>query len=431
MRITIVTVGSRGDVQPYVALGAGLQAAGHSVRLNTHTAYEPLARRHGLDFHKLEGDPRAILEAGRGRFNTLNPLTFWSRLLRAGAPIYRGMAQDVLEASRDADAILYSSLAYFAAYDVARKCGALPLAAYLQPVTPTHYFPMPSSPPLPRWLRFVRGPLNRLSFTVGEWLFWLVVRPAVNQMRREMLDLPPLPLRPPYVGAQTAARPVLYGYSPAVLPPPPDWPPHCHVTGYWLLGAEDWTPPEALSRFLEAGPPPVYIGFGSMNSNDAEKTTRIVLEALASAGQRAVLFTGWGALTSQRLPESVLAIDSTPHDWLFPRMAAVVHHGGGPAGRHPVDHHPLHGRSAVLGGARPGAGRRPGADPASAAHGRWPGSGCPLRDRGSGNARTGRCAGRAPSRGRWRREGRCPVRTLRARRLTRLAQGHVLSAGGG
>ncbi len=328
MRITIVTVGSRGDVQPYVALGAGLQAAGHSVRLNTHTAYEPLARRHGLDFHKLEGDPRAILEAGRGRFNTLNPLTFWSRLLRAGAPIYRGMAQDVLEASRDADAILYSSLAYFAAYDVARKCGALPLAAYLQPVTPTHHFPMPSSPPLPRWLRFARGPLNRFSFTVGEWLFWLVVRLAVNQMRREMLDLPPLPLRPPYVGAQTAARPVLYGYSPAVLPPPPDWPPHCHVTGYWLLGAEDWTPPEALSRFLEAGPPPVYIGFGSMNSNDAEKTTRIVLEALASAGQRAVLFTGWGALTSQRLPESVLAIDSTPHDWLFPRMAAVVHHGG-------------------------------------------------------------------------------------------------------
>jgi UDP:flavonoid glycosyltransferase YjiC (YdhE family) len=123
--------------------------------------------------------------------------------------------------------------------------------------------------------------------------------------------------------------PVLYGFSPLVIPPPPDWGGNVHVTGYWFLEpAVSWTPPADLTTFLDGGPPPIYVGFGSMSSRRPEETTRLVLSALAQTGQRAVLLSGWGGLTKADLPDSVLMIHSVPHDWLFRRVAAVVHHGG-------------------------------------------------------------------------------------------------------
>jgi UDP:flavonoid glycosyltransferase YjiC (YdhE family) len=123
--------------------------------------------------------------------------------------------------------------------------------------------------------------------------------------------------------------PVLYGFSPSVLPPPPDWSSEVHVTGYWFLDPpEDWTPPSRLVAFLEAGPPPLYIGFGSMGSRDPQKTSQLVLEALAPAKQRAVILSGWGGLETADLPAHAIAVDSVPFSWLFPRCAAVVHHGG-------------------------------------------------------------------------------------------------------
>jgi sterol 3beta-glucosyltransferase len=122
---------------------------------------------------------------------------------------------------------------------------------------------------------------------------------------------------------------VLYGFSPAVIPPPPDWGSEIHVTGYWFLDPpDDWTPPPGLEEFLQAGPPPVYIGFGSMSSRNPGEAARQVLEALARTRQRAVIFSGWGGLQPADLPSSAIAIDPVPFSWLFPRCAAVVHHGG-------------------------------------------------------------------------------------------------------
>jgi UDP:flavonoid glycosyltransferase YjiC (YdhE family) len=122
---------------------------------------------------------------------------------------------------------------------------------------------------------------------------------------------------------------VLYGYSPHVIPPPPDWGADTHVTGYWFLDPPSgWTPPPALHEFLAAGPPPVYVGFGSMSSRNPQATAKLVLDALGAAGQRAVLLAGWSGLRPADLPDSVLMVDSVPFAWLFPRMAAVVHHGG-------------------------------------------------------------------------------------------------------
>jgi UDP:flavonoid glycosyltransferase YjiC (YdhE family) len=122
---------------------------------------------------------------------------------------------------------------------------------------------------------------------------------------------------------------VLYGYSPAVIPKPPDWGEDTHVTGYWFLDpVEAWTPPAALVEFLEAGPPPVFVGFGSMSSRKPEETTALIVDALDRAGQRAILLSGWGGLEGARVPDTVFVVDAVPYSWLFPRVAAVVHHGG-------------------------------------------------------------------------------------------------------
>jgi UDP:flavonoid glycosyltransferase YjiC (YdhE family) len=123
--------------------------------------------------------------------------------------------------------------------------------------------------------------------------------------------------------------PTLYGFSPTVVPKPADWGPEVDVTGYWVLDREPgWRPPPALEAFLAGGPPPICVGFGSMPSPDPAALAREVVGALARAGQRGLLLSGWGALGDVELPETVFALESAPHDWLYPRVSAVVHHGG-------------------------------------------------------------------------------------------------------
>jgi sterol 3beta-glucosyltransferase len=149
---------------------------------------------------------------------------------------------------------------------------------------------------------------------------------AIGAWRREALGLPPA--RGPLV-VRGRPVPMLYAYSEAVVPRPADWDAHTVVTGYWFLDAPaGWQPPAALREFLAAGPPPVYVGFGSMFMAGGAETTRLVLQALALSGQRGVVATGWGGLTAETAPSDVFFLEAAPHDWLFPQVAAVVHHGG-------------------------------------------------------------------------------------------------------
>ena len=121
----------------------------------------------------------------------------------------------------------------------------------------------------------------------------------------------------------------MLAYSETLLPRCRDWPPNVEVTGYWFLDrATDWIPPPSLQRFIESGSPPVYVGFGSMKLSDPGATLRAVLEAVAQNHARAVVGVGWGGLQAESLPEFAIGVDAAPHDWLFPRMAAIVHHGG-------------------------------------------------------------------------------------------------------
>lgn len=326
MKITILAVGTRGDVQPYIALGQGLRAAGHEVWVAAASNFEGFVREFGLHYARLDASFRDLLQSDalQQAMTSRNPIQRQREVLRMVHHSLELFAAGTWEVCQGADAIIYSTIAV-TAYSVAEKLGVPCFWAPLMPVTRTRFFPSLTTP-----LGNGRsGLLNWLSHLIEEQAAWQPARSFVNQWRRQTLNLKPFPFWGPYGLLEERRLPVLYGFSAHVVPRPADWSERIHVTGYWFLDSLDgWQPPDGLVDFIEAGPPPVYIGFGSMFSRDAEATTRIVVEALRRCGQRAVLATGWDSLGGVELPETVFQIDSAPHDWLFPRMAAVVHHGG-------------------------------------------------------------------------------------------------------
>jgi sterol 3beta-glucosyltransferase len=159
-------------------------------------------------------------------------------------------------------------------------------------------------------------------------LVWQAFRQVVNRWRRGELGLAPWPWRGYYHHLAAHAVPVVNGFSAHVVPRPHDWAEHVHITGYWLPPEDAWQPPSDLLRFLDAGSPPVLIGFGSMPIRDPQRVTGIVLDALRQSGQRGILSAAWGELAQDELPETVHEIGYVPYRWLLPRTAAVVHHGG-------------------------------------------------------------------------------------------------------
>jgi len=160
-------------------------------------------------------------------------------------------------------------------------------------------------------------------------MMWQTFRSADSQARRRILGIPPASFWGPFESFNSGGATLLYGFSRHVIPVPADWGQSMHVTGFWPLESPTgWEPPAGLREFLQAGPPPVYIGFGSMVNRRPEEATEMVLQALAESGQRGIISAGWGGLNTERLPKSVFPVGSIPHEWLFPRMAAIVHHGG-------------------------------------------------------------------------------------------------------
>ena len=151
----------------------------------------------------------------------------------------------------------------------------------------------------------------------------------MNRALRGEPGLSPFPFSGPFGEFGRSPEPVLNGWSRHVLPHPPGWGAHLATTGYWFLDrTPDWRPPRGLADFLGSGPPPVSVGFGSMAGADPEGVTERVLRALRLAGKRGVLLTGWGGLSNADLPDDLFEVGEVPHDWLFPRVAAAVHHGG-------------------------------------------------------------------------------------------------------
>ncbi|MBZ4417377.1 glycosyltransferase [Myxococcus sp. RHSTA-1-4] len=327
MRITIITFGTEGDVRPMVALAEGLARAGHTPVLVADPAFAPLTEGRGIEFKPLSGDIRATTASSEMEAlftRGLNPAELSRMMARLAIDHSESWAEQFLAAARGSDAIIAIGLGFFIGLAIAEKLGIPAIGAGLQPVSPTGRFPPPLIPP-PR--RPLPGVVNHSLHVAMRQLVWLSFRRMVNQARRNVLGLGPWSLVHPGHVMLKRRWPVLYGFSPVVVPPPSDWPDLIKVTGYWFLdGANHWKPPAALLDFLDAGPAPVYVGFGSMGGFDPVETSRLVVRALN--GRRAVLAAGWGALDRNALPDTVHFLESAPHDWLFPRMSAVVHHGG-------------------------------------------------------------------------------------------------------
>ena len=327
MRIVIFTIGSRGDVQPYVALAKGLRSAGHTVTVATHAQFEDLVRAHGVDFVGIAGDVRDMLESRSGQAwlrSGYNPVKFARQFMHILEPFKKVLLNESFNVCQHAEAIIYSTLS-FPVYHIAEALNVPCFYAPLQPMSRTHeipYIQLAGSFTLGR-------AANWWTHIICEQLFWQPLRHDVNMWRVNQLDLPKESFFGSFSKVYKRECPFLYGFSESIFPKPRDWPAWHYITGYWFLNGRDWMPDPKLVAFLESGTAPVYVGFGSMVVyDDPNAFVELILNAIKRNGQRVILQNGWNSWSTQCLPDWVFPVDYVPHDWLFPRMSAVVHHGG-------------------------------------------------------------------------------------------------------
>ncbi|NWL11202.1 glycosyltransferase [Paenarthrobacter nitroguajacolicus] len=312
MRILMVTPGTRGDVAPMAGLGSSLQSLGYEVAIAANPAYAALVVESGCEFKPLPGDLTELITqpAPGAKASSGSVLTFWRKLTD-----YMGNAATgaLAAAEAGADVVLANSVAPYA-YDIAEAMGIPALGAHLQPTEPSAAYPpviMNSALSLGAWGNKIIGqraaagpaPYDAPSARLRKELGLGKQSRAAGERRR-----------------RKANATILHGISPSVLPRPADWHPGLVMAGYWWPAMKpDWQPPTDLLDFLADGTPPVFVGFGS----SAQIDPAFILEATRRAGVRAVVQGVEGALG-----DDAIAVGSIPHEWLFPRMAAVVHHAG-------------------------------------------------------------------------------------------------------
>jgi sterol 3beta-glucosyltransferase len=331
MRILLLTLGTRGDVQPFIALGRGLKRIGHDVTVCTSSGFATWIRDHGLGYAHMNNDVLDLVnsEAGRKAFDQTGSVFSVPKQLidasRRFKAIFRRALAEEWQAAQSADAIVFNPQAV-GGYHIAEALGIGAVMADPLPTwVPTSAFPAIVVPDLR-----LGGWFNRLTHRMLPVLPRLLFGSVVNEWRQQSLNLRPRSaLASDLHWPDGRPVPVLLGFSRHVLPPPADWPQDVCVSGYWFLDhAHDWQPPPSLVAFLSAGPRPVMVGFGSMAGRDPSALAQIVQGALAQSGHRGVIVTGWGGLSVPNPPPSVHVMQSVPYDWLLPRVSAVVHHGG-------------------------------------------------------------------------------------------------------
>lgn len=327
MRVAMVAIGTRGDVQPLLALATGLQRAGHQVTFATEASYERAARDAGLDYYSLRGNSERFFAGPAGiafRESIDKPgpefRRFWKSYI---APSVRPHLDEVRDPCERADLVVcqpWLGVGPALADLGVRTCVA---SVFPVPAFPTREFPfifsvhaVPDLPPHVNW-RSWRRAVSMLR--AGHDL--------IQRWRVETLRLAPQSFRQ---SLEALARlPHILGYSPIVVPKAPEWPDHVTLTGYWFSEmAAGYAPAPDLERFLGGGDPPVVIGFGSHVGRDPARLTRTVLDALRLANRRAILITAWGGLKATELSDRVFVSTGIPYDWLLPRARALVHHGG-------------------------------------------------------------------------------------------------------
>ncbi|KAK2062232.1 glycosyltransferase family 28 domain-containing protein [Colletotrichum caudatum] len=360
LNIAIHIVGSRGDVQPFIPIAQLLAGPpfGHRVRICTHPVFKDLVESNGVEFFSIGGDPEALMA-----YMVKNPGLLPSReSVRAGdigqrrkemAEIIDGAWRSCIEAGdgagdrttaatvRDAgdlfvaDAIIANppSMAHI---HCAEKLGVPLHMVFTMPWCPTQAFHHPLANM--SYGEADKSVANYLSFIMMELLTWQGLGDLINKFRTRTLGLDPIS---PMWGCQLLPRlrvPYTFLWSESLIPKPKDWDSHINITGFSFLPlADKYTPPPDLTAFLDSGPPPVYIGFGSIVVDDPKALTRLIFDAVRIAGVRAIVSKGWGGVGEGGggggggdgdVPADVYLIGNCPHDWLFERVSAVVHHGG-------------------------------------------------------------------------------------------------------
>ena len=333
MKVLIATVGTRGDVQPFIALGQGLRERGAEVVICTHARFREFVLDHGLGYADYNDDILQFLDSADGKMAVDGGGSFFGMVgvaLRCTAKLkamHRRGIQDLWHSVRASapDLILFHPKA-LGIVDIAEKLHIPCIFAFWMPmVVSTGEYPA---------LIFPKWPLgkfyHRLTYRLLDWGSWWGTRQYINEWR-EANQLSARRFRPQIQDGSGKRMPAVFGYSPAVIARPNDWDDHTMVSGYWFLDDERVEDAETeLSAFIAAGEKPVYIGFGSIAGREAKEKARIVVEAVKRAGVRAILAVGWGGLdvAGLELPKTIKVVESVNHAWLFPRMAVVVHHGG-------------------------------------------------------------------------------------------------------
>lgn len=328
MKITMIAFGTRGDVQPAVALGKALKAKGHAIRVLAGANFRDWIERHGLEAFASKFDIESVMESDLGRDwiekggNPINQMRVIKKLTDQTG--WQSMTE-AWTACRDADLIFSSFTSDIYALSIAEKLGMPHISMPLQPaLLATRSGAVTMNAPLPNRTSIFNYLFGRLFL---EPFNWRLSGKMVNRFRREVLSLSSQ-TRAGYLAAKRRLFTV-QAFSRHVVPQAEDWPSTIRTTGFWFLDEHaGWQPPGDLIRFLNDGEPPVCIGFGSMIGRNLDQVTRIVIEAVRESGRRAVLLSGWAGIGNSELDKTMYRIEAAPHEWLYPRVAAAVHHGG-------------------------------------------------------------------------------------------------------
>ncbi|KAK0546158.1 hypothetical protein OC845_004725 [Tilletia horrida] len=330
MKVFCLTIGSRGDVQPYISLGKALQAHGHGVTIVSHPEYEKWVRGHGLDYRPVGGDPGKLMQL------SVEHRIFSPSFFRESIGKFRDWLDELLRESWEqcqGAELLIESPSTMSGIHVAEALSIPYFRAFTMPWTATSAYPQAFSVP-----PFEMGPsYNALSYTLFDSIMWRASSGQINRWRKHMLGLKSTDL----AQLDTGKVPFIYNFSEAVVPFPNDWGSRIAISGYWFLdtGASEWTPPEDLVAFIEKAKAEqkkiAYIGFGSITISDPAAVTQAIYSAVKSADIRAVVSKGWSARMQkgkakdeEPTPPECYVVESIPHDWLFPRIDIAVHHGG-------------------------------------------------------------------------------------------------------
>ncbi|KXJ94859.1 hypothetical protein Micbo1qcDRAFT_101747, partial [Microdochium bolleyi] len=349
LNIVIMVIGSRGDAQPFLKIGKDLKEYGHRVRIATHPAFRDFVEKDsGLEFFSVGGDPSelmAFMVKNPGMIPKLESVKAGDigKRRAAMAEMFDGFWRACINATDDekdganlkmmgtktpfvADAIIANPPS-FAHVHCAEALGIPLHLMFTFPYTPTQAFPHPLA--TIKKTNVDPGYTNFISYPLVEMMVWQGLGDLVNDFRVKTLKLDAVSTLWAPGATYRLHVPFTYLWSPGLVPKPKDWGPEIDVSGFVFLDlASSFDPPDDLVEFLDAGEPPIYIGFGSIVVDDADKFTEMIFEAVKLAGVRALVSKGWGGLGQDNVPENVFMLDNCPHDWLFPRVKACVIHGG-------------------------------------------------------------------------------------------------------